>query len=54
MRKQEFAVANEDLFGLHLITHVSKVIDATGVVPSASSEMTTAGHKSQHYGDSCN
>jgi len=54
MRKQEFAVANEDLLGLHLITHVSKVIDAAGVVPSASSEMTTARHKRQHYGDSPN
>jgi len=49
MRKQKFAVTNKDLLSLHLVTHVSEVVDATRIVPSTSSEMTTAGHKGQDY-----
>ncbi len=49
MRKQEFAVTNKDLLSLHLVTHVAEVVNATGIVPSPSSEVTTAGHKGQHY-----
>ncbi len=49
MRKQEFTVTNKNLLSLHLVTHVAEVVDATGIVPSPSSEMTTAGHKGQDY-----
>ena len=49
MRKQEFTVTNKNLLSLYLVTHVAEVVDATGIVPSPSSEMTTAGHKGQDY-----